>query len=80
LFTERARYFEAKVEDKFRVLFEISKILDKKIANNVLKKIAEVDQKITVGLLSEGHMAATCELVKEVELKIRKYELKVREY
>ncbi len=32
LVTERAHYFEAEIEDKFRVLFEMSKILDKKMA------------------------------------------------
>jgi hypothetical protein len=45
LVTERAHYFEAKIEDKFRVLFEMSKILDKKMSK-ILEKIAEVDQKM----------------------------------
>ncbi len=45
LVKERAHFFEAKNEDKFRVLFEMSKILDKKLAK-VLEKIAEVDQKM----------------------------------
>ena len=45
LVTEQAHFFETKIEDKFRVLFEMSKILDKKMAK-VLEKIAEVDQKM----------------------------------
>jgi hypothetical protein len=46
LVTERAHFLEAKIEEIFQVLFEVSKILDKKLAK-VLEKVAEVDQKIT---------------------------------
>ena len=61
--TERARYFEAKIEDKFRVLFEMSKILGKKMAK-VLEKIPEVDQKMPSSAgPSAGPMATNHEYV-----------------
>ena len=42
LVADRAHYFEAKIEDKFRVLLEMSEILDFFLAK-VLEKVAEVD-------------------------------------
>jgi hypothetical protein len=75
-------YFEAKIEDKFRVLFEMSKILDKKLAK-VLEKVAEVDRKVTEIIVppsagpSEGPMATNHEYVKELERQIREYKLMV---
>ena len=72
--TERAHYFEAKIEDKFRVLFEMSKILDKKMAK-VLEKIAEVDQKMPSSAgPSAGPMATNHEYVMELERRIHEYE------
>jgi len=71
------------IKDKFRALFEMSKIFEKKLAK-VLEKVAKVDQKATeivppsVGP-SAGPMAANHECFKELERQIRNYELMVEE-
>ena len=66
--------FEMRVNGKFQVVHEMFGKLDKKL-DMVLEKVAEVDQKIAeIAPPSAGPMATNHEYVKELELKIRKYE------
>ena len=73
--------FEMRVNDKFQVVHEMFGKLDKKL-DMVLKKVAEVDQKITEIVPpsagpSVGPVATNHEYVKDLKLTIRKYQRSV---
>ena len=68
-----------RVNGKFQVVHEMFGKLNNRL-DMVLEKAAEVDQKIAeIAPPSGGPMATNHEHVKELELKIRKYEEGIKE-